>query len=90
MSEKKTIVLGDEYDDVLRDALCAVLMRNGAVGVDKSWGVGGSQEIETLTVKLGGDLIAIESETFVGLTVAGPNAVVEDIARQVWQQLTVQ
>jgi hypothetical protein len=87
--ETATIILGDEYDDALRDALRAVLVRNGAVGIDKSWGVGGSQEIEALVIRLGSDLITIEAETFVGLTVAGPKAVVEDIALQVRQQLRV-
>lgn len=85
--ELATITLGDEYDEVTRDALRTVLVRNGAVGIDKSWGVGGSQEIETLIVRLGSDLITVEAETFVGLTIVGPKAVVEDVARQVRQQL---
>ncbi|MCY1498256.1 hypothetical protein D9M68_322400 [compost metagenome] len=87
--ETATIILGDEYDDALRDALLAVLVRNGAVGIDKSWGVGGSQEVEVLVISLGGDLITIEAETFVGLTVSGSKAIVEDIALQVRRQLTV-
>ncbi|MCY1279420.1 hypothetical protein D9M70_281740 [compost metagenome] len=87
--ETATIILGDEYDDALRDALLAVLVRNGAVGIDKTWGVGGSQEVEVLVISLGGDLITIEAETFVGLTVSGSKAIVEDIALQVRRQLTV-
>ncbi|MBE7372942.1 hypothetical protein [Pseudomonas lopnurensis] len=89
VKETETIILGDEYDDALRDALRAVLLRNGAVGINKSWGVGGSQEIESLVIRLGSDLITIESETFVGLTIAGPKVVVEDIVLQVRRQLTV-
>ncbi|AZG14876.1 hypothetical protein [Cupriavidus pauculus] len=84
-TEEATIILGNEYDDALRDAIHTVLVRNGAVGIDKLWGVGGSQEIENLVVRLGIDLITIEAETFVGLTIAGPKAIVEDIARQVGQ-----
>ncbi|MGF0237461.1 hypothetical protein ACQR3P_01060 [Rhodococcus sp. IEGM1300] len=86
-NETVTIILGDEYDDALRDALCAVLVRIGAVRIDKSWGIGGSQEVEALIVRVGNALVAIEAETFVGLTVAGPKAVVEDIALQVRRQL---
>ena len=84
--EQTKIILGDEYDDDLRDALRVVLLNNGAVGLDKSWGVGGSQEIETLQVKLGNDLITIESETFVGLTIKGPKLVAENLAQQVHDQ----
>ena len=87
--EIATIILGDEYDDTIRDALRTVLVRSGAVGIDKIWAVGGSQEIETLVIRLGSDLITIEAETFIGLTVTGPKAVVEDIALLVRQQLRV-
>ncbi|HFL6174921.1 hypothetical protein [Pseudomonas aeruginosa] len=87
--ETEKIILGDEYDDALRDALRAVLISSGAVGVDKIWGVGGSQEIESLVVRIGSDLITIEAETFIGLTVSGSKVVVEDIAFQVRRQLRV-
>jgi hypothetical protein len=77
------MILGDEYDEVLRDALRTVLIENGAIGIDKSWGVGGSQEIESVQVRIGEKLITIESETFVGLTVTGAKSVIEKIADQV-------
>jgi hypothetical protein len=85
--ELETIVLGDEHDDALRDALRIVLVSCGAVGVDASWAVGGSQEVETIQIKLGSDLVTIESETFVGLTISGPKLVIDDIAKQVRRQL---
>lgn len=85
--ETQRIILGDEYDEVLREALHAVLLRNGAIDVDKSWGIGGSQEIEILIISLGSDVITIEAETFVGLSVSGPKTVVEEIALQVRRQL---
>lgn len=83
----KTVILGDEYDETLREALRTVLLRNGAISTDKSWGVGGSQEIETVKVKLGDDLITIESETFVGLTITGSSRIVESLAQEVREQL---
>ncbi len=86
--ETKKIVLGDEYDDALRDALRAVLIRNGAVGLDKSWAVFGSQEIENLQVQLGDERLEIEAETFVGLSIFGRQMTVEKIASQVRKQLT--
>lgn len=85
-----TVVLGDEYDDVLRDALRDVLLSNGAVGVDRSWGLGGSQEIETLKVRLGDDVITIEAETFIGLTISGTKSVVDDITQKVRQKIKPQ
>ncbi len=86
-NELETIVLGDEYDDELRDALRLVLLNGGAVGIDASWGVGGSQEIETIQVKLGSDLIKIESETFMGLSISGPKLTIDEIAKKVRRQL---
>jgi hypothetical protein len=81
--QRVTMILGDEYDEVLRDALRTVLIENGAIGIDKSWGVGGSQEIESIQVRIGEKLITIESETFVGLTITGAKSVIEKIADQV-------
>lgn len=81
--ELKTINLGDEFDDALRDVLRIVLLKNQAVGVDTSWGVGGSQEIEVLKVRLGDDLVTIESETYIGLTISGEKSLVEKIAEEV-------
>jgi len=67
-NQLETIVLGDEYDDGLRNAMRVVLVNGGAVGIDASWEVGGSQEIEKIQVRLGSDLITIESETFIALS----------------------
>jgi hypothetical protein len=86
--ETTAVTLGDEYDNELRDTLRTVITKHGGVSVDKSWGVGGSQEIEALAIRLGSDLITIEAETFVGLTVTGPKALVEEIALQVKQLLS--
>jgi hypothetical protein len=86
ITEPVTIILGDEYDDNLRVALRAALVESGAIGLGGSWGVGGSQEIETLEVTVGDALVTIESETFVGLTVTGPKPVVERIAESVLQK----
>lgn len=84
----KIVVLGDEYDDALKDALIAVLQKNGAVGIDKSWAVGGSQEIETFKVTFNNEIVNIESETFVGLTIAGPSDIIEKLEQQVHEHIT--
>jgi hypothetical protein len=84
-----SIVLGNEYDAKLRDALRIVLARLGAVGLDKSWAVGGSQEIEVAEVELMSEKIRIESETFIGVTIFRPEVVIDIIADKVRQELAL-
>lgn len=88
-NDVRTIVLGDEYDETLKAALKAVLQKSGAIGLENSWSVGGSQELESVKVKIGNDVITIESETFVGLTVSGPNEIVEALAQRVRAYLAI-
>ena len=63
------ILLGDEYDNELRCAILDVLREMGAHQQSKSAGNGGSREAETLSLKVGGRVIVIEAETFIGLTI---------------------
>ncbi|NWB32066.1 hypothetical protein [Pseudomonas gingeri] len=81
------INLGDEFDESLRAALRTVLAALGATNVDYSWGVGGSQELEVMTVCLNGHVLMVESETYIGLTVEGPEMVVRGLAEKVKQYL---
>lgn len=70
-SVKRTVVLGDEYDDKLRAVLREILVYLGATGVSSDWGVAGSQEVERIEVRIGGKPLIIEAETYIGLTVTG-------------------
>jgi hypothetical protein len=63
------------------------LISGGAIGIETTWAVGGSQEIETTRLRLGTNLITVESETFIGLTISGPKFLIDDIAEQVRRQL---
>jgi hypothetical protein len=69
--------ISDEFDDDLRAAVRAALAELGAELGDSSWGVGGSQEIETLEVMIGDQRVIVEAETYVGLTVSGDRQVIE-------------
>jgi len=82
----KTIVLGDEYDDDLRAALGATLHELGAVSLDQSWGLAGSQELSTHQVCIGPDVVTIESETYIGLSITGTEETVDRIAASVAQR----
>ena len=62
-----------EGDDVHFEKLNAALAKLGedlgAELVDHEWGVGGSQEIERWTARIGTATLTVESETYVGLTI---------------------
>jgi hypothetical protein len=77
---KKKLVLGDEYDEALRHALMDALASLGATIEAHQWGLGGSQIIQTTKVLLGKDLLVVESETYVGLSLFGEARVVDRIA----------
>jgi hypothetical protein len=86
--EHITITLGDEYDASLMDALRVVLLRYGAEEMETSWGVGGSQEVSTVTVQVGHTVILVVAETYMGLSLTGPRAIVEQVAEQVRQHMS--
>jgi hypothetical protein len=79
----KTLILGDEYDEGLRRSLLAVLRQSGAEHLDSDWAVVGSQELETLRVDVAGQIITVEAETYIGLTITGNHVLVDEIARKV-------
>ncbi|MBX9399964.1 hypothetical protein K4L06_01475 [Lysobacter sp. BMK333-48F3] len=81
-TDQITINFGDEHDDALRDALRTVLIENQAIFLNGSWGMGGSQQLETLKVGLGEVLVTIESETYIGLTITGPTSTVEMLVEE--------
>lgn len=86
--EPTVVNLGAEYDDELRVALREVLRGSGAKLVDKTWGVGGSQLLETRTFELDGSTILIEAETFMGLTISSDAALVERVVASVRERLS--
>lgn len=75
----KTVILGDEYDDDLRGRLMAVLRDRGAGLLDGSWDLAGSQELESCRLRLDGAEVTVEAETYVGLSLTGPPALVDAI-----------
>ncbi|RYZ08405.1 MAG: hypothetical protein EOO73_08120 [Myxococcales bacterium] len=77
---KKKLILGDEHDDALRQSLMACLSALGADVAARQWGLGGSQTLETMRVYLGKDLVVVEAETYVGLSIQGEARVVNRVA----------
>jgi hypothetical protein len=83
----KTIVLGDEHDSHLRSVLGKVMRDMGAKTLEEKWGVGGSQEVETVKLELRRKIIVLESETYTGLSITGDEHDVDEIAKRVAEML---
>jgi hypothetical protein len=77
---KKKLVLGSEYDDALRQALMECLSEMGADVAARQWGLGGSQILETTKVAVGKDVLVVEAETYVGLSISGEARLVDRLA----------
>ncbi len=88
--EKETVVLGDEDDDRLRDVLKKVLKGLGGKQRGSSLGLGGSQVIEELEVELDGELLHVEAETYMGLSITGLPKLVRRIRDLVNEYLIVE
>ena len=76
----QTLVLGDEYDQSIRDRLVNVLNDLGAVQKKLTSGVGGSQDIEIIEYIIANENLVVESETYVGLSIFGSKSLTEKIA----------
>jgi len=81
--EKKTVILGSEYDDLLRTILHNVIKRMKGKSITCNWGIGGSQEIDTEFIQIGTEQISIKSETYIGLSINGPIKLIDQISDMV-------
>ena len=75
----KSVIVGAEYDVALFNRLKVLLRDIDGVIIEQKWGVGGSQKLGSLEVKIGSESVKIESETYIGLSVSGPDALVNQI-----------
>jgi hypothetical protein len=82
------LVLGDEYDDALRQVVMGCQASLGAEIIARQWGLGGSQIIETTKLTLGKDVLVVEAETYVGLSIRGEARLVNRVAALVAEHAT--
>lgn len=75
----KKIVLGKEYDEVLKGELTNTLKSMNFQKVSFQRAIVGSQDLQILKVVLNGAEVVIESETYMGLSICGPEGVVDEI-----------
>jgi len=78
-----TVSLGSEFDIELRQALREVLEDMEAVGDPDWWRVGGINEISLAEIRVGSDLLTLEGSSWVGLTMTGPEDLINQIMRRV-------
>lgn len=84
---QKTVILGSEYNENVWQALKSVLKELGATPQDSSWGVGGSQELTSIKVSIAGKSIEVSSETYVGISISGDSALIDQIGSTVASRL---
>lgn len=77
-----TVILGDEFDDGLRVKLLEALRQLGAITTNPASKVlAGSQELEELDVQVDGELLHIEAETYIGLSISGASELVQQVQK---------
>lgn len=75
-----TVVLGTEFDLILRQRVRAALKKLGAQRVDARWGIAGSQEVGIERWQTDEAQLVLEAETYIGLSLSGPPELVTAVA----------
>jgi hypothetical protein len=82
-----TAVLGAEHDWQLRSAVLQILQDLGATEIDKAWAVAGSQELTRFEVMVGDEIIIVEGETYIGVSITGAPHLVSEITTRLRDRL---
>ena len=75
------LVIGPEHDASLFDRLCHAVESAGGSITELSFGVAGSQEIHTYQIALPSGNLQATAETYVGLSLSGPEVLVRQLAK---------
>jgi hypothetical protein len=78
----KRVVLGPEWDNQLRRKLVEALSARSGHARERLAGIAGSQDFEQVTIEIAGDVLIVEAETYEGLSISGPSALVESIQKE--------
>lgn len=78
-----TVVLGTEFNLVLRQRVRAALKKIGAQRVDARWGIAGSQEVGIEQWRTDESQLVLKAEACIGLSLSGPDELVAAIAKEV-------
>ncbi|MGE0388103.1 MAG: hypothetical protein AB7Q97_25540 [Gammaproteobacteria bacterium] len=80
-SETQTWLAGPEHDADLRERLAEALESLGYRVAGSDWAVAGSQEVAAWAAEGPRGALAIEAETYIGITVTGPPGLVAELKR---------
>ena len=76
------LFLGDEFDDAVFQRLCKAVARLGGTIKGREWALGGSQEVTTFDIELPDGKLEAIAETYIGLSLCGPEALLARVARE--------
>ena len=79
----ENIVIGNEYDDNLKDALSLALKQMGAKEISKINALVGSQDISIYEFLVKNEIIRVEFETYIGLSLIGPKTLIREIEENI-------
>jgi hypothetical protein len=79
----KTIILGNEYDITLIEKLKKVLQAEEITLSSKLSGIAGSQDFLSYEFYIKGEKIKIEIETYIGISLIGPEILVNDLSSKI-------
>jgi hypothetical protein len=82
-SSELELVIGPEYDQATFERLRDVVASLGGSICEQSWGVGGSQEVSSFQITIGSACLIATAETYIGLSLRGPNDLVRQLAAAV-------
>ena len=79
----ENIVIGNEYDDNLKDALSLALKQMGAKEISKINALVGSQDISIYEFLVKNEIIRVEFKTYIGLSLIGPKNLIREIEENI-------
>lgn len=81
-ANKKTICIGNEYDDEIFKKLGLILKQEGAVLGNKLNALSGSQDYVSYELLVHGKEITIEIETYMGISITGSEKTVNELLKK--------
>lgn len=76
----RTVNIGKEFDENLLHRLEVILKNMGGIQISEESSVVGSQDLWCKKIKINDQILEIESETYVGISITGPEQLVESVA----------
>ncbi|MDO4725427.1 MAG: hypothetical protein Q4A97_11800 [Comamonadaceae bacterium] len=79
----ENVIIGSEHDKDLKKALFLALKKMGAEKISKMDALTGSQDVSIHEFLVKNEIIKVESETYVGLSLVGPKNLIMEIENNV-------